>query len=203
MSPTHHRNWSKLFGHLIQFCLEWTKTDMHYFLAGFVNHQSIGKVIDILRGTGKVNKFLIFWKFTVLLKFFFQEVFNCFYIMICSGLNCLDSLSIFNREILKNLVEVLLLFDYILNIFHALCSDLLLKKKLEPFKFNKYPVLHQCILRKELSQVVRLSGVSSIDRRNRCKFSHFSYLCSKLLLLSNRRYRFHSIFLNKKESLIV
>ena len=65
----------------------------------------MGKVIDIFRCAGKVNKFTNGFQFLITVNLLFQEVLHRFHIVIGGSLNILYSLSIFIGKVFGNTIE--------------------------------------------------------------------------------------------------
>ena len=58
------------------------------------NHQSMGEIIDVLAGAGKMDKLRGGRQFFIIGNRFLQEVFDRFDVMICGRLYCLNSLRV-------------------------------------------------------------------------------------------------------------
>lgn len=72
------------------------------------------------------------FEFWVCLEFFFKEVFDCFDIVVGSFLNFFHPISVFNTEIIENLIEPLVLSLDSFNGILVLRDYFLGKEELEP-----------------------------------------------------------------------
>ena len=134
----------------------------------------------------------------MLIELFLQEIFNSLDIMISRCFDSFHSLSIFKREICEYFVQICLLLNNVLYVLLVGGGNLLLKESFEPFEFHKDTILHQCVLRKEASQFMTLSRISSIYGWYSCQLWNLIDLCRKHHLLNIEHVRAKILYLSSR-----
>ena len=84
-------------------------------MEGVVEHQSVGKIVNIFRCARKMKELFLACELAISLKLFLQEVLNCFDVMVCCSLNLFNPFSILDRKVAEDLVHECLLSGHALD----------------------------------------------------------------------------------------
>ena len=99
MSFSKHRDVSPLRCISFQLCNQFLNQRIINFIQRFFDRKRHRRIVNILRSQSEVNEFFIVIHSTQLVKFFFQEIFYSFYIMVGYTLDIFNTLRICFRKI--------------------------------------------------------------------------------------------------------
>ena len=95
MRAAHHRDGSQLMRHAGQFFDDFGQFRQQNSLTRFLQHQSVGQVVDVFAGAGKVDEFAGSSHFRHAGEAFFKPILDGFDVVIGGRLNGFDGGGIF------------------------------------------------------------------------------------------------------------
>ena len=134
--------------------------EYHLFPRGR-EHQRVRQVVNILRRTGEVNKFRYRVQGRDACHFLFQEVFNCFHVVVGGAFDGFNARGIFFAELSNDFIKVIVCLCVKSRNFLDCCLG---GQLLQPAYFNLNTELQQAIFAEDPAQRADFIAVASIDR---------------------------------------
>ncbi len=123
----------------------------------------MGKIVNIFRGAGEVNKFTDRIELGIVSNGLLEQVLDRFYIMVGGALNRLNPQSLINRKIVDQLVENAI--GFITKGGHF-TDTRMIGQMLQPANLNHHPIADQAIFTEDRSKLIGFASIAAINRRN-------------------------------------
>lgn len=128
---------------------------------GFLEHQGVGQVVDVLTGAGEVNEFAHAGQLFVFGHLFLDEVFHRLHVMVGGGFDGLDAFGMLHIEVAGYTAQM----PGSLAAHQWHFGDVLVVGELfQPAHFHVHAEADKAVFTGGLAQGIHLAGIAAIDR---------------------------------------
>jgi glutathione S-transferase len=158
-----HRLAGQAFGHLPQLREQGVDLRQQALVAGVLQHQAVGQIVDVLGGAGEMHELAQRGQFRLLRQALLQEVLDRLHVVVGGALDLLDAAGVRLREFPSQRVQVRLGGGLERRHFGDARVG---RQRPQPADLDDHPVTDQAVLAGDGAQAGGAAGVATIQGRD-------------------------------------